>query len=44
MDKMTEMIRDLSDLPVQVLALLVCLGVLALAGYAIHAATKGGSK
>ena len=44
METMTELIRDLGQLPVLVLALLVCLGALALAAYAIHAVTKGRPK
>lgn len=44
METMSELIRDLGQLPVLVLALLVCLGALALAAYAIHTATKGRPK
>ncbi len=44
METMSDLAREFGQLPVQVLAILLGLGAIALAAYAIHVVTKERSK
>jgi hypothetical protein len=44
MERMTDLVRELGDLPIAYLAVFLGFGALALAAFAIYAVTKGGPR